>query len=199
MNLETALEDFKSKSYFVWDDFLTPEEITIVMADYREIYKAGSFKLAGLGNKEGPRNVNSEIRTDETYWLDPNALTSRQSVLWNHLEVLKNVLNERFFLGLWTLEGHYSHYPSNGFYRKHIDRFSNDDQRTVSTVIYLNPTWNKGDGGELRIHEDNSSTVDIAPRGGRLVCFLSSKIVHEVLTSHKTRHSFAGWWKKRAR
>jgi SM-20-related protein len=195
MDLETALADFKAKSYFIWDDFLTPAEVTLISVDYKKIYKAGSFQLAGIGN--GSRSLNAEIRTDESYWLDPLALTSSQSVFWDRLEKLKDSLNEAFFLGLWSLDGQYSRYPINGFYRKHIDRFSNDDQRTVSTVLYFNPNWVSGDGGELRIHGDVCEKTDFAPIGGRLICFLSSKILHEVLTSNKARLSFAGWWKTR--
>jgi SM-20-related protein len=195
MNLETALAEFRSKSYFIWDDFLTPAEVALVAIDYKKIYRAGSFQLAGIGN--GVRNLNAEIRSDESYWLDPLALTSSQSIFWNRLEKLKKSLNEALLLGLWSLDGQYSRYPIDGFYRKHIDRSTNDDQRTVSAVLYFNPEWVSGDGGELRIHGDASEKTDFAPLGGRLICFLSSKILHEVLASNKIRLSFAGWWKTR--
>lgn len=197
MDLETALAEFKTQSYFIWDDFLSQDEVAQITADYKKIYNAGSFRLAGIGNQDGPRNLNSEIRTDESYWLDPLALTASQSIFWNRLEKLKESLNEAFFLGLWSLDGQYSRYPVDGFYRKHLDRFSNDDQRTVSTVLYFNPNWVMGDGGELRIHGEDSKKTDFAPLGGRLICFLSSKILHEVLVSNQTRLSFAGWWKTR--
>lgn len=197
MDIKTALQDFNSKSFFIWDDFLSPSEVALVTADYQEIYSAGSFKPAGIGNQQGAKNVNSEIRTDESYWLNPLALTPSQSIFWRRLEKIKTALNEHFFLGLWSLDGQYSRYPVDGFYRKHLDRFNNDDQRTVSTVLYFNQAWEPGDGGELRIHGEESEKTDLAPLGGRLVCFLSSKIFHEVLASNKTRLSFAGWWKRR--
>jgi hypothetical protein len=53
MNLETALAEFRSKSYFIWDDFLTPAEVALVAIDYKKIYRAGSFQLAGIGNGVG--------------------------------------------------------------------------------------------------------------------------------------------------
>jgi SM-20-related protein len=192
MDIETALADFKSQDFFIWDDFLTSSELALISADYRKIYAEGSFKLAGTGS--GVKNA--EIRTDESYWLDPLALTPSQSLFWDKLEVLKKAFNEYFYLGLWSLEGQYSRYPVDGFYRKHLDRFSNNDQRTVSMVLYFNPAWVASDGGELRIHGTEKS--DHAPLGGRLICFSSAKILHEVLTTHKTRESFAGWWKRRA-
>jgi SM-20-related protein len=196
MDLKRAMSDFASQDYFIWDDFLTTAETALITADYQSLYDRGLFQLAGTGN--GARNIAPEVRSDESYWLNPQALTSAQNIFWKRLEEIKHALNERFFLGLWSFDGQYSRYPKNGFYRKHLDRFLNDDHRTVSTVIYFNPNWVSGDGGELRVHGENAMSRDFAPVGGRLVCFLSSKIIHEVLCSHKTRLSFAGWWKTRS-
>jgi SM-20-related protein len=196
MDMATALTDLSSQGFFIWDDFLSPSEVALVTTDFQKIYDEGSFELGGTGNKA--RNINPEIRTDTSYWLNPLALTSSQSIFWNRLEELKKSLNEHFFFGLWSLDGQYSYYPVGGFYRKHLDRSSNDDQRTISTVLYFNPTWTAEDGGELRIHGDHSKITDVIPTGGRLVCFLSSKVLHEVLPSNKPRLSFAGWWKTRA-
>ena len=96
--------------------------------------------------------------------------------------------------------GHYSQYPVNGHYHQHLDRFSSDDQRTLSMVLYLNLDWVAGDGGELRMHSSDKilKTFDINPISGRLVCFLSSSVSHEVMISHQVRRSFAGWCKRRA-
>jgi SM-20-related protein len=198
MDLKIALEDFKSKGYLIWDGFLSPDEVNAVLADYRSIFnKRGLFKKAGLGNQEGPRQINAEIRTDESHWLDPLHLTVPQALFWNRLEELKSALNEYLFLGLWSLEGHYSWYPEGGFYRRHFDSFLNNNQRVMSNVLYFNPEWTDGDGGELRIHASDSEKIDIAPIGGRLVCFLSAQVAHEVLRTHKNRLSFAGWWRTR--
>ena len=199
MTLETALGDLNSQSYFVWDDFLSPDEVASISLDYQKLYDEGAFSRAGTGNQSGKRNLSGGIRSDETYWLDPLALTLSQHVFWDRLEALKTRINEELFLGLWNLDGHYSRYPVDGFYHRHLDRFASSDQRTLSMVLYFNPDWHTGDGGELRIHgQGNPATqTDIAPIAGRLICFLSASVLHEVLLTHQVRLSFAGWWKRR--
>jgi SM-20-related protein len=199
MDIAKAVDDLKTQEYFIWDDFLSPSETAQVAEDYRKIYASGRFTRAGTGNESGVRVVNEKFRTDETFWLNPLDLSAIQTCFWDRLEVLKNQINEQLFLGLWSFDGHYSHYPVNGHYQKHLDRFNSNDQRTLSMVFYLNKDWVSEDGGELRLHfpARTPNTVDVAPLAGRLVCFLSSEVLHEVLITHKTRESFAGWWKRR--
>jgi SM-20-related protein len=200
MDTAAALRDLHSLDYFIWDDFLNSAEVATVVMDYQTIYERGSFHVARTGKIPVPRNSDVLIRTDETYWLNPIDLTSSQALFWNRLELLKLEINEKFLLGLWSLDGHYSKYEINGSYRRHLDRFKDDDLRTISMILYFNSEWCVGDGGELRMHFPGKQpdTLDIAPLGGRLVCFLSSIVQHEVLVAHKTRRSFAGWWNRRA-
>jgi SM-20-related protein len=199
MDVNTALNHLESEGYFVWDDFLSAKEVSDIRADYEALFERSAFRLAGTGNAALSTNLNQSIRRDQTYWLKPEALGSPQSVFWEKLEALKKEINERFFLGLWNLDGHYSHYPVGGYYQKHLDRFHSDDRRVISMVIYLNENWAPADGGELRIHfsDDPVKMLNVAPIAGRLVCFLSEKILHEVLITHKVRMSFAGWWSRR--
>ena len=182
MDFETALFRLEKDAFFVWDDFLSQEETKSVMLDYRKLQNDGQFKRAGIG--QGPeRQVNDQIRKDEISWLDPDNLSVSQALFWNRLDELKEKINAHFFLGLWALEGHYSH-----------------DTRTISMVLYLNPEWDFESGGELRLHTPNPRhpEVDLLPLGGRLVCFMSAELPHEVLSSQKERFSFAGWWKRRS-
>ncbi len=199
MDFKTAIDGLESDHYFVWDDFLSQEEVTSVMVDYQSIYDRGEFKRASVG-KGQLKKIRNEVRTDETYWLDPLALTPIQSLFWNRLDDVKSKINETLFLGLMTAEGHYSHYPIDGHYQKHIDRFNTDDARTISFLIYFNSKWAAGDGGELRVYDQASKNIltDINPSGGRLFGFMSADVPHEVLTTLKSRASFAGWWKRRS-
>ena len=97
-------------------------------------------------------------------------------------------------MGLWTLEAHYALYPPGGVYKKHLDRFSTDDLRTISIVLYLNESWVKEDGGELKLYIEKESEVVVAPSGATLVCFLSDTVEHEVLPARRARRSVAGWF-----
>jgi SM-20-related protein len=199
MELTTALQDLRSRDFFVWDDFLSLTEVAEVDADYQTLYDQGAFKLAGTGRDETKTLASQSIRSDETYWLDSLQLSKPQKLFWNRLEEIKLAINETEFLGLWSLEGHYSRYPERGYYQKHLDRFHSNDERTISMVLYLNSHWEKPNGGELRLHFPgaNPTFFDIEPLRGRLVCFLSSSVVHEVRATQVVRKSFAGWWKRR--
>eukprot|EP00560_Eucampia_antarctica_P006006 CAMPEP_0197824396 /NCGR_PEP_ID=MMETSP1437-20131217/1647_1 /TAXON_ID=49252 ORGANISM="Eucampia antarctica, Strain CCMP1452" /NCGR_SAMPLE_ID=MMETSP1437 /ASSEMBLY_ACC=CAM_ASM_001096 /LENGTH=334 /DNA_ID=CAMNT_0043424005 /DNA_START=24 /DNA_END=1025 /DNA_ORIENTATION=+ len=82
-------------------------------------------------------------------------------------------------------------------YPLHIDNpqgLAAGDTRKLTCIIYLNPDYEPGDGGELRIlfhggnnNNDNngenasSSFADVTPDGGRMVLFWSDEIPHEVM------------------
>ena len=84
--------------------------------------------------------------------------------------------------------------------------------RVFTCIIYLNDCWEEAHGGCLRIisstskelaqhgienGEDDinpeSSHVDIAPRGGRLVIFDSRRVLHEVRPSFASRWALTAW------
>lgn len=197
MNILPSIESLEKNGYFIIDDFLTSEELILIHQDFTDLYKDGKFKRAGIG-KNTDFQLNNDVRKDETYWLEPLSLNATQLILWKKLEALKQQLNESLFLGLWEFEAHYSYYPIGGLYLAHVDRFSSDDKRTISMVLYLNQEWVTADGGELRIHQKEPlAPIDINPIDGKLVCFFSADVLHEVLISKKSRMSFAGWWKRR--
>jgi SM-20-related protein len=118
-------------------------------------------------------------------------------MLWDTLERLRFALNETTFLGLFAFEGHYALYPPGAFYRRHRDRFRDDDARVVSCVLYLNQAWTAADGGALRIHLSRTNARDVLPIGGTLVCFLADQYEHEVLPATRERLSIAGWFRRR--
>lgn len=77
--------------------------------------------------------------------------------------------------------------PGGSSYPLHIDNTlgvtgsPNDDTRKLTCILYLNPDYNVGDGGELRLMLLNQECVNLSPRGGRLLLFWSDAIPHEVL------------------
>jgi len=74
--------------------------------------------------------------------------------------------------------------PGGSVYPLHIDNpqgFPAGDTRKLTCIIYLNPDYQEGDGGELRIISGRHEKVDLTPDGGRMVLFWSDEIPHEVL------------------
>lgn len=60
------------------------------------------------------------------------------------------------------------------------------DVRKLTAILYLNPEWKEGDGGEIRLFtkdEEEIKNVDLSPIGGRLLLFWSDEIPHEVLST----------------
>jgi hypothetical protein len=77
--------------------------------------------------------------------------------------------------------------PGGSTYPFHIDNtlgvngLPNDDIRKLTCILYLNPDYMVGDGGELRLFLLKGQCLDLTPRGGRMVMFWSDEIPHEVI------------------
>lgn len=105
--------------------------------------------------------------------------------------------------------------PGGCGYPLHIDNphhggLAVGDTRKLTCILYLNPTYRDGDGGELRLYlpssmsmstspdsEQNDTVceeldiVDLSPEGGRLLLFWSDEIPHEVLPTKGSRDNSA--------
>ncbi len=162
------------------------------------------FKIAGIG-RALEHQVNPFVRTDEIIWVDKEGLASEGSPLRAYLDWMENLrlaLNRRLFLGLFDYECHYARYDKGAFYKKHFDAFKANRNRVVSTILYLNPSWQAEDGGELVLYKpagalepDQEILETVQPLFGRMVIFLSEDFPHEVLPSNKPRYSLTGWFR----
>ena len=83
-------------------------------------------------------------------------------------------------------------YPPGSFYKRHLDQFSTDDHRRLSVISYLNKDWKENYGGQLRVYLPDGAK-DFFPSAGRLVCFRSDMIEHEVLPATHERLSLTCW------
>ncbi len=177
----------------VCPNFLVPALQHELRADLDAAYDAGKFSRAGTG-QGGAHQVRDEVRRDAVYWPNQETANAVQLQLWAKTTALMQAINRTLFLGLTSFEGHYAGYSAGGFYQRHLDAFAHDDARMVSLVLYLNHEWQPADGGCLRLYQ-SARQLDVAPRGGTLVCFLSREVEHEVLPTTVTRCSFVGWYK----
>ncbi|MFT5841081.1 MAG: SM-20-related protein [Flavobacteriales bacterium] len=157
------------------------------------------FTPAGIG-RNNSQQINSQVRTDSTLWLNGNSLP--QQIYLDCMEQLRIGLNRRLFMGLFDFECHFSHYSKGDFYQRHLDAFKGDTKqaqssRALSTVFYLNPEWVENDGGELLLYADQqvSPLLIVPPLFNGCVVFLSDMFPHEVLTTRCDRYSIAGWFR----
>ena len=176
--------------------FAPPGLAGALATEVRRRDAAGEFRLAGVGRGDG-RSVRADTRCDRIRWLDEHGLAPAERLLRSMLEALRLQINRATALGLFSVEAHYAIYPPGAFYRRHRDRFRDDDARVLSWIVYLNEAWSEADGGALRIHHADGSARDVLPEAGTLACFLAD-FEHEVLPPQRERASIAGWFRRRA-
>lgn len=183
------------REFCVIDDFLTPHEVEALRKAFAHHREQENFHRAGIGNAH-LFHVDRDIRGDYIKWIDPaDAFPAALDFLQN-IEGLMQELNRLLFLSLKDFECHYAIYPPGTFYEKHLDQFKSTNNRKISFACYLNPDWEPGDGGELRLFLDNRE-IDVEPRAGRLALFRSDTVPHEVLTTRTDRYSITGWMRDR--
>lgn len=154
------------------------------------------FKPAGVGRSER-FHLNTDTRTDSIHWLEVGPGAEGQYLAW--MEQLRLALNARLYLGLFRVECHFARYAVGGYYRKHRDAFTGENNRILSTVTYLNRDWQADDGGELVLYDgdEGPEIARIVAEAGHMVVFLSERFAHEVLPARRERCSIAGWFSLR--
>merc|ERR1712080_256588 len=70
---------------------------------------------------------------------------------------------------------------SGGAFPLHFDVASNkDSRRYLTAILYLNPDWQDGDGGEVELLPFPFGNVSVAPLHNRLGVFASNTMMHRV-------------------
>lgn len=197
--MDTLIDALAELGWVEQADFLSPALTRELAEECRRRAANGQLTPAGIGRGDA-QQVREGIRGDHTDWLEPGqtAACDRYLAL---MDELRQQLNRQLYLGLEDFECHFALYPPSTFYQRHLDRFRDDDLRTVSAVIYLNEDWHDTDGGQLRLYlndgEGGERALDVQPQGGRLACFLSANVPHEVLPASRERLSLTGWFRRR--
>ncbi|MFN8340815.1 MAG: 2OG-Fe(II) oxygenase [Cyclobacteriaceae bacterium] len=192
MNWDEKIADgLAEEGIVVVDEFLSMPEVREILSLplFRE--PENHMRYAGIGHGM-ERQVNEAIRGDMIKWLDRRTAPPPVAAYLSRIESLIQYLNRNLFLSLKDYEIHATAYPPGTFYKRHLDQFKRDDHRKLSVICYLNPDWQSQWGGQLRIFGAGEPR-DIIPIAGRLVCFRSDQIEHEVLPATALRRSLTGW------
>ena len=189
-------ESLNRQGYIILDDVFTAAQLQSLFIDIKKT-DSDDFYPAGIGREQG-HQLNQFVRRDRIRWVDISYQPTQFYLQW--ADGLRRYLNRSLFLGLFDYECHYSHYPRGGFYKKHLDAFQGNSNRRLSSVLYLNPAWQPGDGGELVLYAADGSAVleTVQPMFGRMVIFLSEEFPHEVLITQCSRYSLTGWYRVNA-
>jgi len=194
-HLPQIIDDLAARGWSRLDNVL-PATLTLELAEEcRKRARAGALTPAGVGRGQGLA-VREGIRGDSIQWLEQGQSAPSDGYLLA-MDELRSALNRAFYLGLEDFECHFACYPPGAFYQKHLDRFRDDDRRTVSAVYYLNEAWQAEHGGALRLYLADDTELDVLPSAGTLVLFISAELPHEVLPATRERLSLTGWFRRR--
>jgi SM-20-related protein len=190
-SFDAIADGLADQGYAVADHFLNEQEVSAILqhGDFNDARQR--FKKAGIG-KQKDAQINEAIRGDYIHWLDPQTASMPVRIYLDRLQELIQFLNRALFLSLKEAEAHLTTYPAGTYYKRHLDQFKKDDHRKLSVICYLNENWQPEHGGQLRMYLPEGEK-DYLPLAGRLVCFRSDQIEHEVIAATRERLSITGW------
>ncbi|MBN8576259.1 MAG: 2OG-Fe(II) oxygenase [Cytophagales bacterium] len=189
--LNQLADGLAESGFAVIDDFLLPAEVNAILQ--LDEFQTGllHFKKAGIGHRQ-EKQVNEGIRGDYIQWIDRTQAAPALQVYLEKLQQVIGFVNQTLYLSLKDYELHLTQYPTGTFYKRHLDQFKKDDHRKLSAICYLNTNWKPEEGGQLKLYLPHQQ-LEIFPIAGRLVCFRSDLIEHEVLPASRPRLSLTGW------
>jgi len=195
--LDTLLDLLETQGWAMSDDIIPPELTHRLRTEGMQRWQQGEFHAARIGRQQ-QEGRHPEIRGDTICWLDHDNRQPASSEFLAWTDELRMLLNRHFYLGLRHLEMHYARYDSGMGYARHMDQHRGMPYRMITILLYLNPDWQPGDGGELRLFEADNPEREfhrLEPLAGRLLLFRSDLIPHEVLPCTQPRWSLTGWFR----
>ncbi|MDG0816053.1 2OG-Fe(II) oxygenase [Bdellovibrio svalbardensis] len=201
--LEDMLEELAQKNWAISKQVFSEDFCKDLAHECQNLAAAGQLSKASIG-KGASKTVRSEIRGDFIQWLDDS------HPFHQCLELIRQSLNQFFFLGLRRVEAHFALYPPGAGYAKHIDNHrpnsgqnsgssgGGSNHRKITFVLYLNENWQKDHGGELSLYnpdKDSEMLGQVEPTMGTLILFRSDLFPHQVEKSSANRMSLTGWFR----
>lgn len=190
---EEIIENLATNGYAIAEEVFDKAVLSGLHARLLEHIVQRDLQVAAIGNHLQPVK-NTSVRSDKIKWIDEHTDDPFEQAFTREVKELCDYLNRTCYTGIRGFEFHYACFEKGAFYKRHLDRFRNDESRKFSMITYLNETWTAADGGQLVLYLPNE-TVTIEPEWGRTIIFKSEQIEHEVLQSYKDRLSVTGWLK----
>ncbi|KAG0372515.1 MAG: hypothetical protein J3R72DRAFT_441562 [Linnemannia gamsii] len=199
------------QGYTVLDNVLPLSTIQSVRQWATDMFKSGKMdKASGKHNEEEDPFREGNARGDYTIWVSPGSKFLEVSpelkacVDWFSKELHEDLTKVVHLHG--QAEYQLAYYPpDSSHYERHRDSFPTDDkddvdQRRVTAIVYFNPDWKQGNGGELRIFDkgmgdEDEKQIDIAPLAARCVVFLSGVMDHAVMPAFEERIALTSWYR----
>ncbi|QDK46106.1 2OG-Fe(II) oxygenase [Bdellovibrio sp. ZAP7] len=194
--LRQSFEKLAENNWALAADVFAPDFCAKLAQECQKLYSEGELKKASIG-PTGNKLTAAEIRGDFTLWLDEGN-SSLQKEFLKCLDIIREELNQFFFMGLKRVESHFAFYPPEAGYDKHIDNPRGASHRKITFVLYLNESWQKDHGGELSLYnpeKPDELLARVEPHLGQLIFFRSELFPHQVEKSFNPRLSLTGWFR----
>lgn len=190
---EIIVDQLERQGYVVLAKGL-PETVQNELLDRLQALSKHDFAPAAVGRGQEQQLI-VQLRRDKIVWMETSDPGYQH--WWTWVSALRDYLNRRLYLGLFSFESHFAEYQPGDFYQLHVDAFRGESIRVLSLVTYLNADWQSQWGGELNIYEPaaNQLLCQVDPQLGTVVLFLSEEFPHEVLPAQHSRYSVAGWFR----
>lgn len=192
-SFDTLIDTFIADKVGISDHFISKSLSSHLQKHLISLTNDDLMVAAGTGNAALVLQ-DTAVRGDKIHWLDRKHENIYENAFFDLMDDFVVYLNRTCYTGINDYEFHYTLYEEGRFYKKHLDQFSNNSSRKYSMIIYLNENWILADGGQLRIHHENS-LQDISPNSCKGVFFNSNETEHEVMVTNKSRMSITGWLK----
>jgi len=187
--LVKMLSSIEHQGYYIQNESKPSSVAAELRAVMDERYKDDKFKKAGIGSGEA-FTIDENVRNDSILWIENEPTNVLVKQYADFITDLLPQLNRYFFLPLKDKELMFAIYEPGSFYKKHRDRFEQNQHRFFTAVLYLTD-WKEGDGGELLLYLPNE-TIKVTPKAGTFLIF-QSELEHEVLPAVARRYSITGW------
>jgi SM-20-related protein len=192
---DEEIHELGERGFLLKEDFAPARLVDAVHNAAERTWRLGGFQAAGI-RRGGERALDQRVRSDQTLWVH-GASMGCLAELYGWFAQLGESLSRAAYLGLRGHEVQLARYEAGGSYARHRDAFPGDDNRRLTATLYLNRGWSQADGGALRLHLPEGA-LDITPRAGTLVAFLSERLEHEVLPATAVRYAATAWFDGRA-
>ncbi|GAA0875462.1 2OG-Fe(II) oxygenase [Wandonia haliotis] len=190
---EEIISGLINENFAVFDGFFDENMLEALTSRLEYHLEEERLRTAGIGNKELV-SIDKQIRSDKILWLKDHPEHPVEKEFMDGVAAFSEYMNRTCFAGIQGGEFHYACYEEGAFYKRHIDRFMNDNSRKYSIITYLNKDWQPEDGGELVLYLEDR-TLLLRPEFGKTILFKSDLIEHEVLPAKRRRLSITGWLK----
>ena len=184
------LSSIENRGYYLQTGLIADTLVFELRKIMDERYEQDLFKKAGVG-KGAVFTINENVRRDSILWIENEPVNPIVKLYSDFITSLIPELNRYFFLPLKDKELMFAMYEPGSFYKKHKDRFEQNQHRFFTAVLYLTD-WKEGDGGELQLFLPNENVIKVQPKAGTFLLF-QSEIEHEVLPALANRYSITGW------